>query len=517
MRISHVSAITALTVACTAHVGVIERPTSPDENPNRFVIDDGALAISRPDESWVFEADTSAPPTVAKISHPDVQAGVDIQAQQILGATLAMLKEPIEHAIAGQGQDFNKLSSRDLEIDGAAAYEFSYTIAFEGKRQRAKMLIVKPGSTLYVVNCRSSAQAWQGFEPQCDAVLASLEHRPEKRIVPAGTPDWGRRIEWETAAGPEAREHASFILDPGRNRGVMLLGSGYQPYLDPLGDAWAYDLGKDSWSKLELEGDPITPGGSRRAAQVPGGAFIHGGYGKEMAESQELWELRFEDTRIRAIRVEQENAPEPRLLHGFAADTKGERFVVFGGGSPNGTLDDTWIGTKSRKGVSWRKLDLDVNPGPRYGFSFAHDKKKGLLIVCSGQIPSSDGAQVDEFALDMWALNFIAEEPEWTLLARYEPQDFPGRRNPVFTFDQRSGDLLVWGGASDTETVIPDLFIVRTREDGAPVQRVSQFGSITTRASGFGLVDPKRSRALMGFGNTRFGPFLDLVEVKLRQ
>jgi len=102
------------------------------------------------------------------------------------------------------------------------------------------------------------------------------------------------------------------------------------------------------------------------------------------------------------------------------------------------------------------------------------------------------------------------------LLAEYEPEDFPGRRNPAFTFDQRSGDLFVWGGAGAEQSVIPDLFIVRTREDGAPSQRVSQPASIPTRASGFGVVDPKRSRALMGFGNVRNGPLLDLVEVDLR-
>ena len=155
---------------------------------------------------------------------------------------------------------------------------------------------------------------------------------------------------------------------------------------------------------MELEGDPITPGGSRRAARVKGGAFIHGGYGKEVSASRDLWELRFEDTRIKVTLVGQENAPEPRLLHGFAVDTKGERFVIFGGESTTAVLGDTWIGTKTEKGVSWRKLDLDFNPGPRYGFSFAYDEKNGLLIVCGGQIPSGDGSRVDEFALDTWTL-----------------------------------------------------------------------------------------------------------------
>ena len=506
MRISHLSAITALTVACAAHAGVIERPTSPDENSNRFVINDGTLAISRPDESWKFEVDASDPPSVAEMRSPDEAAVADISVQQIPGVALSQVKEPIEQALAAQGQDFSKLSARDIEVHGVEAYELTFTLTWEGEPHKAKMLVMKPGDTLYIVKCRSSAEAWPRFEADFDKVLAGVELLSRE--------PWGRRIEWEAEAGPEAREHASFMLDPSRDRAVMLLGSGYQPYLDPLGDAWAYDLKSDSWSELELEGDPITPGGSRRTARVNSGAFIHGGYGKDMSASRDLWKLEFESTRIKVRRVEQDNAPEPRSLHAFAADTKGERFVIFGGGTTAGVLGDTWIGTKSDTGVSWRKLDLDVSPSPRYGFAFAHDEKRGLLIVCGGQNPSRDGAEA--FALDSWALDFGATNPKWSLLARYEAREFPGRRNPAFTFDQRSGNLFVWGGAGADDSLVPDLFIVQTREDGAPVLRVSQSALIPTRASSFGVVDPKRSRVLMGFGNIEAGPFLDLVEVELR-
>ena len=52
----------------------VERSSSPDENPNRFVFNDGALAISRPDESWKFEVDASEPPAVARMSSPDAAA-----------------------------------------------------------------------------------------------------------------------------------------------------------------------------------------------------------------------------------------------------------------------------------------------------------------------------------------------------------------------------------------------------------------------------------------------------------
>lgn len=476
-------------------------------NPDRFVIQEGTLAISRPDETWKFEVDASDPPTVAKMTSSDGAALVDVQVQRIPGVTLAQVKAPIEQALAAQGRGFRKLSGSDVEVHGVPAYDLAFTLTVDGVPRRARLLVSKPGDTLYVVNCRSSVEEWHRFEDPCDTVLAGFELVSKK--------PWGRRILWAAEAGPEAREHASFVLDPERDRAVMLLGSGYRPYLDPLDDAWAYDLSADRWAKLELEGDAITPGGSRRVAPVRGGAFIHGGYGKELSASRDLWRLRFGDTRIEATLVEQKNAPEPRSLHGFAADTRGERFVVFGGGTTSGVLGDTWVGTRGAEGVTWRELNLDDSPGPRYGFSFAHDEEKGLLIVCGGQIPSKGG--VAAFASDVWALNFTADDPKWTLLARYDPQEFPGRRNPAFAFEQRSGALFVWGGAGAGGGLIPDLFIVRTREEGAPLQTVPQSPLVPTRASGFGVVDPTRSRVLLGFGNIEGGPFLDLVEVGLER
>jgi hypothetical protein len=153
---------------------------------NRFVLDDGALAISRPDESWKFEIDESEPNVVARISSPDGLAVTDIQRTQVPGATLAQVKEPIEQAIAAQTQDFNKLSGRDVDVRGIAAFELTVTATEEGTPQKARMLIFKPGDTLYVVKCKVSSDEWERFEPECGTILASFELIEEqgRRFVP---------------------------------------------------------------------------------------------------------------------------------------------------------------------------------------------------------------------------------------------------------------------------------------------------------------------------------------------
>ena len=330
-------------------------------------------------------------------------------------------------------------------------------------------------------------------------------------------PEWGRRLQWAADGGPPAREHAAFIADPGRGRAVMLTGSGYAPYGNPLGDAWAFDFAKETWSELELVGDTIVPGGSRRAGLVDKGAFLHGGYTTGFAAVGELWWLELEDGRVVVEGVEQVNPPPARLLHAFACDAAGERFVVFGGGGQEGALGDTWLGRRTDEGVRWRQLETELDPGERFGFAFAHDVERGRLLVCGGQVPPDDGQNRMVASRDLWALDFAADEPAWTRLAEYDSDEFHGRRNPAFTFDQGTGDFFVWGGTGDGATALPDLYVVRTRVEGAPVERVIQPASISTRASGFGVVDRARDRALLGFGNTGQGPFDDLVEVRLRR
>jgi hypothetical protein len=153
---------------------------------NRFVVHDGRLAISRPDESWKFEVDENEPSLVARFSSPDGLAMADIQVAQVPGPTLHQMKESIEQTIAAQTQDFKKLSGRDVVVRGIAAYELIVTATEEGKPQKAKMLIFKPGDTLYGVKCKSAAKEWARFEPVCDTLLASFELLNErgKRLVP---------------------------------------------------------------------------------------------------------------------------------------------------------------------------------------------------------------------------------------------------------------------------------------------------------------------------------------------
>src|SRR5690606_23743361 len=93
---------------------------------------------------------------------------------------------------------------------------------------------------------------------------------------------WTEVVTWEDGEGPEAREHASVLVDDASGSLYVMFGSGYAPYLEPLGDAWRFDVATRTWSEVTLEGDVPPPAGSRRlaGARGSGDGWLFGGYGE---------------------------------------------------------------------------------------------------------------------------------------------------------------------------------------------------------------------------------------------
>jgi hypothetical protein len=213
MRVLCLVAIATLTVARAAHAG---------EDPNRLVLLDGALAISRPDEYWTLEFDESDPQTVVMIRSPDDKAEADVQVQRVPGASLDQLKQPIEQAVADKGEGFRKLSGRDIEIGGVAAYELGVAVTVEGEPYVATLLILKPRDTLYIVKCKAPAEDWERFEAQCDGLLGSFEVLDElrRRFVPTESYEersiegWIVRVNKELlSGGDEVGDEALKLLE----------------------------------------------------------------------------------------------------------------------------------------------------------------------------------------------------------------------------------------------------------------------------------------------------------------
>ncbi len=322
-------------------------------------------------------------------------------------------------------------------------------------------------------------------------------------------PPWTDHIEW-TDDGPEAREHATVLTFD--DAVVVYAGSGYQPQLSPLGDAWSFDLDLQTWSKLPTEGDLPTPGGSKRVAQVHDGpAYIFGGYGQQFACHNDLHRIERKNDALVFTAIEQHNPPPPRALHAFAWDPQTNRLFVAFGVTTRGFLGDAWTGEFDDEGVvTWTPLETPNAPEPRFGFSFACDTDSGSFVLCSGQLAPTPESQL-RMADDLWSINLRSETPAWT----QHPLDAPltGRRNPCFAFDDDTDCLLIWCGTADTRTNVPGLITVKRSAETWELHESDDADSPPRRSSGFGFAHPHSTDIVVGFGNSAEGTYRDWITI----
>lgn len=315
---------------------------------------------------------------------------------------------------------------------------------------------------------------------------------------------WHATQSWDEPAGPEAREHGAVVVDEQGSRVLLLGGSGYAPYLEPLADAWSYDLASSAWSPLTPSGDIPPGGGSRRAAQGLVGsttAYLFGGYGANGTAHNELYAVDMAGGGSRVALVPQQNPPPARALHAFFGDASG-RFYVFGGVG-TAPLDDLWTMVLDNGTAVWTRIDVTPRPSPRYGFFYGWDAALHRLLVFSG----AQGTFAVDPARDTWALDVSTATPSWQLLFEGDTAP-PGRRNGCAVFDQGAlgpafaARLFVFGGTADAMTTEPGLWVLDARPGKERWIELALAGEPPVRSSGFGFYDAAGERMFFGFGNT---------------
>ncbi len=316
---------------------------------------------------------------------------------------------------------------------------------------------------------------------------------------------WQATQTWSGSLGPAAREHGAMIVDDQAGLAVLVGGSGYSPYLDPLDDVWRYDITAGSWTLLTPSGELPAGGGSRRVAQIPGStiAYLFGGYGVGGSSNQDLYQLDIAGGEASFSVVAQNNPPPPRALHAFVYDPTTERFFLFGGVGTK-LYDDTWMMTLDGGTAHWTELSLDPRPTARYGFFYGFDADLGRLVLYSG----AQGTVSVNPAHDTWVLDVRADTPTWQQVN--DGTDAPtGRRNGCMVFDPTGPRLFVFGGTPDGQITAPGLWVFDARPGKERWVELIRTGEPALRSSGFGFYDAVGQRTLLGFGNTSSSIFRD--------
>ncbi|MCK9460773.1 MAG: hypothetical protein M0R80_14130 [Proteobacteria bacterium] len=383
----------------------------------------------------------------------------------------------------------------------------------EGDQFEATVASADPGLTIALDAAAATMELHASYDVQgsidvtvsmADDLGAAEDYVFQVEVLPIS---WLSRQTWTAAEGPEAREHGSLLVDEDAGRVILITGSGYSPYMEPLEDVWSYDLASGVWTSVAPAGDAPVGGGSKRAAQIPGEptGYLFGGYGVDGETLADLYRVDFSGEGIDFALLDQTNPPGERALHAFAYDPELDRFVLFGG-IGSAIYHDTWVMTLDGDTAIWAEAETTEPPTPRYGFFSAFDQTSGRLVVYSG----AQGTSAVNPAQDTWALDTRTDPMEWTLLSSGDEEGAPdGRRNGCTVHDSGAQRMFVFGGTPDAAITAPGLYALDLRPGFEAWTLLELADEPPLRSSGFGFYDPAGAESVMGFGNTTAAVYSD--------
>jgi hypothetical protein len=292
---------------------------------------------------------------------------------------------------------------------------------------------------------------------------------PSARPVPvaataAPTGDAGRPGGSTPVPGrhPSARHAAAMAYDPAHSA-VMLFGGDAGG--GPLGDTWAWDGSR--WAQLSPAHSPSARTGAALAFDGQQGTLVlFGGNEAGGRPAADTWTWSGSDW----VPTGGHSAPPGRSGAGLVYDASVGRLVLFGGvGAGSRPLEDTWTWGRQE----WSPVSGSTSPGPGMpGSAMAYDARAGRVVLAgvsttwglllgtwsnlgaalpAGCAPAGSAfdsllaAPVavcgsDPLALAVW--DGRAWQP------RADPGAAPGRSEAQVAFDDRTGELVVFGGVS---------------------------------------------------------------------
>jgi galactose oxidase-like protein len=149
-----------------------------------------------------------------------------------------------------------------------------------------------------------------------------------------------RWIQMHPKASPPARFYNAMAYDSKLDR--VLIYGGFGTHLQLLGDTWAYDFNRDSWTQVASAGGPSARGYATMAYDpIRERMVLYGGTASDKSPLDDTWTL---DAKSGAwTELEQAAGPGPRAWHAMVYDMDENTIVLFGGG-PSRTYDnEVWL------------------------------------------------------------------------------------------------------------------------------------------------------------------------------
>lgn len=230
--------------------------------------------------------------------------------------------------------------------------------------------------------------------PSARFAQVAIYDRPKKRLIIAtGQGDGGAffndvwafdplSVSWSelgsaTTDRPEIRYGAGGAHDESGNR--LFISHGFTDH-GRFDDTWTFDLGSERWAKIATGGALPIKRCLTRCMWLPGtkALLLFGGQTDDTPFLGDLWSLD-----VASGRWDQKasnSSPGPRNLYGAAADASSAHWYIFGGNTPGGPANDTWVYDVAAS--TWAQIQVDAAPAARY--SADASIANGRLYVVGG-------------------------------------------------------------------------------------------------------------------------------------
>jgi N-acetylneuraminic acid mutarotase len=232
---------------------------------------------------------------------------------------------------------------------------------------------------------------------------------------------------------PSPRAFHSLVLEP--TSGKILLFEGGDETGD-MNDVWEYDSVTNAWSELNPEGPPPTGRGGLSTVWDPveDRIIVFGGRSAEFFN--DLWTYDYAGN-VWAEVESTEDVPTPRGYQAMVYDIAGGRALLFGGGTDEGGLNDTWAYDPA--GNTWTELEPEGRqPSERIFHAMVYHDASGRVVMFGG------GNDQGEFLSDTWVYDSLAADSGVV--------ESPAARSfPSLVFDSAEGRALLFGGGTDDE------------------------------------------------------------------
>jgi N-acetylneuraminic acid mutarotase len=307
---------------------------------------------------------------------------------------------------------------------------------------------------------------------------------------------------------PAAGEDCGMIYDPVQHR-IVLFG-GKDDKNRNLNEVWAFDLTKNIWQKIEVEGESPPESEDHVALYDPISyrMILHGG--EKARTTNKIWSF---DLKTQHWRNMTDSTAPVREDHTAIFDSRGKRMIIFGGRDNNFVTYETEafdLDSNSPTFEQWQDLTVtDKHPLERCDHVAVYDSMRNRMIIYGGW-----NKEEKIYLGDTWAFYFAT--PPHTLghwaQIKTKASHPPKRRHAASVYDSARNWFIIFGGFGE-EGYLNDVWALDLNLDvwinitPGPQPRIDHQA----------IYDPQSRRMIIYGGDARIqGKFHDLWELQIQ-